>query len=369
MQGRRCPHCRLALIHRETQGVEVDVCGECGGLWLDYGEFDALIAQRFHGHDLEDALEQSASFPEWCRFCNLDQSGWEACMNCGRELGIHCPVDNTAMYIVSFGTIELDRCGECKGIWVDGFERNDLGKQNIVPPQTLNPALAGEVDELFPDAEDFPDEPGGGDWGDGAGWGREHSMPQAASAPPVTQRANVAAVGLGLHGTSETAQRFMENLHQTCGGCGSEQSRYALSLREGAFWCKRCIYKGVAPEVGPHVAAMEIKAARDKAVEEFQLYVECNRCEQTLSRHVIWDFDGVFWCTACASADQEANQRMTLARTVGLGKAEFERERAVMLDAAERSQRGFSTRTTRFETESAAINILIEKLGGWFSSR
>lgn len=369
MKARRCPHCRLVLIHRETQGIEVDVCGECGGLWLDYGEFDTLIAQRFHGHDFEDTLEQSASFPEQCRFCKLDQSGWEACMNCERELGIHCPVDNTAMYIVSFGDIELDRCGECKGIWIDGFERNELGQQNIAAPAVLDPAGVDDVDELFPDAEDFSDDPGGGDWGQEAGWGGEQAAVEETPVPPLAQRANVAAMGLGLHGTSETAKRFMDNLHQSCAGCGVEQTRYGLSLRDGAFWCKRCIYKGLAPEVGSHVAAVEIKAARDKNVEEFTLHVECNRCEKTFSRHVIWDFDGLYWCTACASADQAANQRMTLARAVGLGNAQFERERAMMLNADGKSLGRDTRGTASFEVESAAINVLIEKLGSWFSSR
>lgn len=38
-----CPKCSGILERRVSHGVTVDVCGECGGVWLDSGELDKLM--------------------------------------------------------------------------------------------------------------------------------------------------------------------------------------------------------------------------------------------------------------------------------------------------------------------------------------
>ena len=37
----RCPKCGMELINIDYRGIEVDKCGECQGIWLDAGEFEA----------------------------------------------------------------------------------------------------------------------------------------------------------------------------------------------------------------------------------------------------------------------------------------------------------------------------------------
>lgn len=40
----QCPHCPDAhLLMTERQGVEIDYCPVCRGVWLDRGELDKLI--------------------------------------------------------------------------------------------------------------------------------------------------------------------------------------------------------------------------------------------------------------------------------------------------------------------------------------
>lgn len=40
----KCPSCKDAnLAITERQGVEIDYCPECRGVWLDRGELDKLI--------------------------------------------------------------------------------------------------------------------------------------------------------------------------------------------------------------------------------------------------------------------------------------------------------------------------------------
>jgi len=38
-----CPACNVALVMSERQGVEIDYCPQCRGVWLDRGELDKVI--------------------------------------------------------------------------------------------------------------------------------------------------------------------------------------------------------------------------------------------------------------------------------------------------------------------------------------
>jgi Zn-finger nucleic acid-binding protein len=39
----KCPTCNATLVMSERQGVEIDYCPECRGVWLDRGELDKII--------------------------------------------------------------------------------------------------------------------------------------------------------------------------------------------------------------------------------------------------------------------------------------------------------------------------------------
>lgn len=38
-----CPHCKIDLVMADRQGVEIDYCPSCRGVWLDRGELDKII--------------------------------------------------------------------------------------------------------------------------------------------------------------------------------------------------------------------------------------------------------------------------------------------------------------------------------------
>ena len=38
-----CPTCRVGLVMSERQGIEIDYCPKCRGVWLDRGELDKII--------------------------------------------------------------------------------------------------------------------------------------------------------------------------------------------------------------------------------------------------------------------------------------------------------------------------------------
>lgn len=39
----KCPNCGETLVMADRQGVEIDYCPKCRGVWLDKGELDKLI--------------------------------------------------------------------------------------------------------------------------------------------------------------------------------------------------------------------------------------------------------------------------------------------------------------------------------------
>ena len=38
-----CPVCRVPLSMSDRQGIEIDYCPQCRGVWLDRGELDKII--------------------------------------------------------------------------------------------------------------------------------------------------------------------------------------------------------------------------------------------------------------------------------------------------------------------------------------
>lgn len=39
----KCPVCNVDLVMTDRQGIEIDYCSKCRGVWLDRGELDKII--------------------------------------------------------------------------------------------------------------------------------------------------------------------------------------------------------------------------------------------------------------------------------------------------------------------------------------
>lgn len=39
----QCPVCKVDLTMSERQGIEIDYCPKCRGVWLDRGELDKIV--------------------------------------------------------------------------------------------------------------------------------------------------------------------------------------------------------------------------------------------------------------------------------------------------------------------------------------
>lgn len=49
----KCPNCNETLIMADRQGIEIDYCPHCRGVWLDRGELDKII-ERTAGYTPPD---------------------------------------------------------------------------------------------------------------------------------------------------------------------------------------------------------------------------------------------------------------------------------------------------------------------------
>jgi uncharacterized protein len=47
-----CPVCKVDLLITDKQGIEIDYCPKCRGIWLDRGELDKII-ERSNEYDIK----------------------------------------------------------------------------------------------------------------------------------------------------------------------------------------------------------------------------------------------------------------------------------------------------------------------------
>ena len=63
-QGLLCPTCRVNLTMSERQGIEIDYCPQCRGVWLDRGELDKIIERSEAANAPAPAPRTSAPPPQ-----------------------------------------------------------------------------------------------------------------------------------------------------------------------------------------------------------------------------------------------------------------------------------------------------------------
>lgn len=65
----KCPKCDIVLSITDRQGIEIDYCPQCRGIWLDRGELDKIIersnAQSFGTKKKDDDDDRYRSQPHY----------------------------------------------------------------------------------------------------------------------------------------------------------------------------------------------------------------------------------------------------------------------------------------------------------------
>lgn len=63
----QCPQCQITLSVSDRQGIEIDYCPQCRGVWLDRGELDKIVARSaqadFDDDDDDDRARHRGSPP------------------------------------------------------------------------------------------------------------------------------------------------------------------------------------------------------------------------------------------------------------------------------------------------------------------
>jgi Zn-finger nucleic acid-binding protein len=54
----KCPNCEETLVMTERQGVEIDYCPKCRGVWLDKGELDKIIEKSLSAESSQQLKSQ-----------------------------------------------------------------------------------------------------------------------------------------------------------------------------------------------------------------------------------------------------------------------------------------------------------------------
>jgi Zn-finger nucleic acid-binding protein len=70
-----CSVCRVALVMSERQGVEIDYCPTCRGVWLDRGELDKIIARAAAMEAAAPAQQQGSSWSTLSQHTQYQQPG------------------------------------------------------------------------------------------------------------------------------------------------------------------------------------------------------------------------------------------------------------------------------------------------------
>jgi Zn-finger nucleic acid-binding protein len=112
----QCMSCGSPLTTGAREGVSIEQCEACQGVWLDVGELRSLL----HAREIPtDALERAAAVAARRRTPDPDEL---------ESASRHCPTCNEPMERVNYDEasgILVDSCME-HGVWLDGGELSRL---------------------------------------------------------------------------------------------------------------------------------------------------------------------------------------------------------------------------------------------------
>ena len=115
-----CPDCKGTLRQEKYQYVTFDICPDCRGIWVSGEQFHQLAVLVASEGQVESNAKLTFK-PRKVLPVLPENEG----------LGKKCPQCDVAMKEFNYAydsNIFLDRCPECKGIWLDPNEIIDIAK-------------------------------------------------------------------------------------------------------------------------------------------------------------------------------------------------------------------------------------------------
>jgi Zn-finger nucleic acid-binding protein len=104
-----CPVCKNAMITLELADVEIDHCLDCGGIWLDAGELELLLANAEQAERLIHSFKINNQSTEKKRKCPI-------CLKKMEKIIVTAAVH----------PLLIDRCTKGDGLWFDKGELKDI---------------------------------------------------------------------------------------------------------------------------------------------------------------------------------------------------------------------------------------------------
>jgi Zn-finger nucleic acid-binding protein len=110
----QCPRCSAtqSLKPETYEGVEVDRCPKCQGVWLDEGELQSIV--RAEEQKFAPSLVSQAITAAFTGVPASEHHTTEKCPKCSKTM-------NPMNYSYSSGIV-LDRCPDAHGVWLDHQE-------------------------------------------------------------------------------------------------------------------------------------------------------------------------------------------------------------------------------------------------------
>ena len=129
-----CPVCRVSMSKVRPSGdvdLMLDYCGRCGGMWFDQGEAAALRKCSPKALNTTIVLSDKAYMTD-CRSCGVPMKrNDDSCPTCGWQNVIHCPVSETPLDPTERGSVKVDVCSQCHGVWFDNTELAEIWNRKV----------------------------------------------------------------------------------------------------------------------------------------------------------------------------------------------------------------------------------------------
>ena len=122
-----CPSCSSALSGIKHEGVSLDFCSVCKGLWFDAGEVSSYF-------------ELSQDLPTLSGVSRQEQPSGMNCPRCSNAM--------TQMLYAPPNELTIDRCSSCGGMWFDKGQVQVLHKLSatLEEPKSRFAGVASALD-------------------------------------------------------------------------------------------------------------------------------------------------------------------------------------------------------------------------------
>lgn len=123
-----CPKCGVTMNTEEMEGVEIDVCRKCAGVWFEQDE-------------LRKAKDQADPDLNWMDFeiwKHKDKFSFS-------QNPVQCPKCSLDLVTIEYDKtgIEIDYCPQCRGTWLDEDEFRKIIK--ALNSELANKSISGYI--------------------------------------------------------------------------------------------------------------------------------------------------------------------------------------------------------------------------------